>query len=87
MKENSTEASINSEKINNLIDFFEHNDMGEYLENMPEVQFDIDLKRKTCLVTIDEEILNKIVTIARVKQISSQSLINSWLREKISEYK
>jgi hypothetical protein len=32
------------ESLDELTDFFNANDMGEYLETMPEVAFEVDLK-------------------------------------------
>jgi hypothetical protein len=69
--------------VNDLVEFFETHDMGEYLQEMPEAQFDIDIKKRTHLVAIDEEIAERITTIAKSKKTSSESLINAWLREKV----
>ena len=69
--------------IDDLAEFFETHDMGEYWQEMPEAEFDIDIKKRTHLVAIDEEIAAKITTIAKSKKTSSESLINAWLREKI----
>ena len=70
-------------KVDELVEFFETHDMGEYWEGMPEAQFDIDIKKRTHLVAIDEDIADQITTIAKSKKTSSESLINAWLKEKI----
>jgi hypothetical protein len=70
-------------KVDELVEFFETHDMGEYWQEMSEAEFDIDIKKRTHLVAIDEEIAERITTIAKSKKTSSESLINAWLKEKV----
>ncbi|MBU0701235.1 BrnA antitoxin family protein [bacterium] len=71
--------------LNKLVEFFETHDMGEYWDDLPDVRFDIDIKKRTHIFTLDEDLVEKVTTIAQAKQIPSISLINEWLREKILE--
>lgn len=69
--------------LDELVNFFDTNDLGEYWENMPEADFEVDLKRRTHLFSIDSELAVRLTEIAKSKQMSSQALVNVWLREKI----
>ena len=60
--------------------------MGEYEGDLPEAHFDIDLRNKTHLVAIDEETNNRLTEIAEKEQTPAESLVNSWLKEKLSSY-
>ena len=71
------------DSIDNLVKFFETRDMGEYWDQLPEAQFDVNIKRTKHLVAIDEEISAQLTDIARSKKVSSEKLVNSWLKEKI----
>lgn len=71
--------------LDELVEFFDTHDMGEYWDQMPEAHFEVDIKRRIHLFAIDEELAGKLIQIARSRQISSETLINSWLREKILE--
>lgn len=51
--------------------------MGDYWDRMPEAHFDVDIKKKTHLVAIDEEIAGQITAIAKSKKTSSESLVLS----------
>ena len=73
------------ESIEKLVEFLEENDTSEYWDEMPEVHFEIDIKRRTHLVAIDEKLAEKVTEIARSKKTSSEKLINSWIKEKISK--
>ena len=71
--------------LEKLVEFFDTHDLGDYLDTMPEARFDIDLKRKTNVIALDEDLAERVSTIARAKHVSSKSLINKWLREKVLE--
>ena len=71
--------------LDKLVEFFDTHDMGEYWDGMPEAHFDIDLKRSTHLVALDDDLAKRVTAIARAKQIPSNTLINEWLREKVLE--
>jgi hypothetical protein len=71
--------------LDELVEFFDTHDMGEYWDHLPEAHFDIHIKRRAHLVAIDEELIGKLTEIARAKHVSAETLINSWLKEKVLE--
>jgi hypothetical protein len=70
--------------LEELVKFFETHDMGEYWDRMPEAHFDIIIKKRTHVFTLDEDVAERLTAIAKAKHIPSESLINAWLREKLS---
>ncbi len=74
-----------SDRLNDLVDFFDTHDMGDYWDQMPEAHFDVNIKRRKHLVAIDGTISAKLTEIAKSKKVSSENLINSWLKEKIRQ--
>ena len=71
--------------LDKLIKFFETHDMGEYWEKMPEAHFEVNIKKKRHLFSLDTELESKLTEIAKLKHVSSQKLINVWLKEKLQE--
>ncbi|MGB2841253.1 MAG: CopG family antitoxin [Halobacteriota archaeon] len=71
--------------LDELVKFFDTHDMGEYWAAMPEAHFEVDIKRKTHLFALDTELANTLIEIAKNREISSETLINAWLKEKIQE--
>ncbi len=53
MAKNKSKGLPLSRSLDELVEFFDTRDMGEYWEQMPEAHFDIDIKRRTHLVAID----------------------------------
>lgn len=72
--------------LDELVEFFDTHDMGEYWDEMPEAHFEIDIKKRKHLVAIDADLAEKLTQIAKAKRTPSEKLINSWLKEKILEY-
>lgn len=68
-----------------LVEFFETNDMADYWEQMPEADFEIKIKRRKHLIALEEDVVSQVARIAKSKMVSSEALINSWLKEKLQK--
>jgi len=73
------------DSINELVDFFETHDLGEYWEQMPEADFEVNIKRRKHLVALEEDVAARVTAIAKAKKVSSEALINTWLKERLRE--
>ena len=73
------------DSLDELRAFVESHDLSEYWDQMPEVNFEIDIQRETHLFSLDAELANKLTEIAKSRQIPSEALINVWLKEKVLE--
>ena len=73
------------ESLDKLVEFLETHDTSEYWDQMPEVHFDVDIKKRTHLVALDEDLANEVTEIAKSKKTSSEALINSWIKEGLSK--
>ena len=84
MARSKSKKLMPTESLDELVEFFDTHDMGELWGQMPSAHFDVDIKSRTHLVAIDEELANQLSKIAKSRRTSSESLINTWLREKVS---
>ena len=66
-----------------LVEFFDTHDMGEYESELPEAYFDVDIKRNHYLVSVDGYLMNKLLEVAQEQQVSVEMLLDSWLKEKL----
>lgn len=80
MEENKL-PSFNS--VQDLVDFFDTHDMGEYMEYMPEAHFDVALKQNIRLVAIDEAVMQQVSQIAKSQDVSAEQLINTWIKDQL----
>jgi hypothetical protein len=86
MAENDLQTLPAFASLDEMVDFFDTHDLGDYLDQMPEVHFDVNLQRRTYLVAIDENIIRRLAEIAKQEHISPEALVNRWLGERISSY-
>jgi hypothetical protein len=84
MPTNKKKALLAKDSIVELVERFDTQDMGELWDQMTEVDFDIALRRRKHLVALDDDLAGKVAKIARSRHVSSESLINSLLREKLA---
>jgi len=73
--------------VDELVEFFDKHDMGDYWDRLPKAEFEVNIKTRKHLVAIDEKIIPSINQIAKSKKVTSAKLINTWLREKIATSK
>jgi len=83
MSGNKSQSMPKFTSLDDLVEFFDTHDLGEYLDGMPDAHFEVDIQRRTHLFALDEELVDKLTEIALSRQVPSTELINSWLREKI----
>ena len=72
------------ESLNELVRFFDSHDLGDYWDQMPAADFDINIKTKKYLIAVDKEIMPKLNRMAKSKKIPAEKLVDTWLREKLA---
>ncbi|MEO7672618.1 MAG: CopG family antitoxin [Pyrinomonadaceae bacterium] len=86
MAENSEKKLPKFDSVEALTEFFDKNDMGDYFDSMPQVVFDVELGHRKHFVAVDEDVAEKLSEISKHEHLPSGAIVNSWLREKISDY-
>lgn len=71
--------------LDDLVEFFETHDMGDYMDSMPEIDVEVDLQRRTYIVTLDRDLATRLSDISRRMGVPETRLIRSWLEEKVTE--
>ncbi len=67
------------------IAYIETHDIGDELEAMPEVHFEISPRLRRKRYPLDDELSENLVNIASQRGIPTEALLNRWVREKIIE--
>jgi hypothetical protein len=81
MNENKLPEFVSLEE---LVEFFDTHDMGEYYDGMPAVHFDVDIERRSFLVSVNKDLMKRLTEIAKARHTSTEALVNSWLEEKVT---
>jgi hypothetical protein len=80
MVENKPKKMPEFDTLDELVSFFDENDMGEYWEDLPEVDLEADIQTQTYMVTLDNDLARQVAQVARAKQLSPFELIESWIK-------
>ena len=65
-------------------DFWDKHDITDYWDETKEVKFKASLKKEPKYVALEESIAKKALAVAKKKRVSIETLVNLWLKEKLS---
>jgi hypothetical protein len=71
MEKSKTKSIPKFSSLDELVAFFETHGMGEYWDQMPEAHFDIEIKKRTHIFSLDEDMAETLTKIAKAKRIPS----------------
>ncbi len=87
MKENNIKNATSISKASSMEEtgeFWDNHSLADYWDQTEEVEFEVRAKRRR-RVTIDPEVYSKIATQARMRGILPETLVNTWLTERLYE--
>ncbi|MBI5841337.1 MAG: hypothetical protein HZB19_14655 [Chloroflexi bacterium] len=88
MRENKTKRDPvpkNFKNVEEASDFWDTHDLSDYLDSTKEAYFDVDIQRRVYLTALEPQLARKLMEIARKQGITTETLINVWLTEKMEE--
>lgn len=71
--------------IEEAAEFWDTHDLGDYWDLTREAHFEVELQQQFFLTALEPELTRKLSEYAHKQGISSQTLINLWLSEKLAE--
>jgi len=73
--------------IEEIAEFWDTHSLADYWDVTEEIEFEVDITKEPRWIELDEEIAQKVYEVAKRNNISVQILVNSWIKEKVWEYK
>jgi hypothetical protein len=83
MSEGKTSIS-NASTYEEMGEFWDSHEITEYLDQMPEVHFDVNIPSKR-RVAVAPSLIEPLTTISQRKGLTLTELVNLWLAEKLRE--
>ena len=65
-------------------DFWDSHDVTDYWELTREASFEVDIQRRVFLAALEPELAKKLTAYAHRQGVSTETLINVWLTEKLA---
>ncbi len=72
-----------SRTLEEMADFWESHSLADYDDQTYEVEMSFDPSARRSVVTIEPELMLDISQMARARNVSTQTLINVWLRQQV----
>ena len=79
------ENSLHFETYEEAAEWFDTHDMADYEHMLKPVEFHVDLRKDRNWVELEHHLAQKIRTVAKEKGVSTRSLVNEWLYEKVGQ--
>jgi len=71
--------------IEEAAQFWDSHDLSDYWDMTEAAEFDVDLTSRRYLVALDPALVNQLTEAARRRGVTTETLINLWLAEKLRQ--
>ena len=85
MPKNKPKTLTAHNSIEDLVDFFDTHDLGDEWKQMPEAKFEINIQHRKHLIALEEDIATQVTRIAKANRVSSETLVNTWLKDRLQK--
>lgn len=65
-------------------EFWDTHDLGDYEDQLTKVSVEVDLRLRTFLTALEPDLAKKVSAYAVTQGVSTETLINLWVREKLA---
>lgn len=72
-----------STSIEEIVQFWDTHSTADYDDEMEDVAFDIDLREEVFVVALVPELAEVIGRAAKARGVTTETLVNLWLAEKV----
>jgi len=66
-------------------EFWDTHDLAEYWEQTYPVEFEVDIQSEVTYYPLDTTLSARVRSIAKQRGVSSETLLNLWVQEKLQE--
>jgi hypothetical protein len=88
MRENKTKSESipgSFKTVEEAAEFWDNHDLSDYWALTKEANFEADIKRRVFLTALEPQLAKKLMEVARKQGITTETLVNVWLAEKLEE--
>jgi len=83
MQDDRVSSISGSRTLEEMADFWDTHSLADYDDQTYEVEMSFDSMARRSVVTIEPELMLDISQIALARNVSTQTLINVWLRQQV----
>lgn len=83
MQEDKISSISGARTLEEMADFWDTHSLADYDDQTYEVEMSFEPSARRSVVTIEPELMLDITQMARARNVSTQTLINVWLRQQV----
>lgn len=72
-------------QLDEAADFWDSHDLGDYWAQTRRAIFDVQITSERNYVAVENSLAEKLAELARARGVSVETLLNLWIREKVSQ--
>ena len=80
----NTKTPEDFETVKAASDFWDDHSAADHWDGSAEAAFDVDIKKEPRYVALESGLSKQVIKISRQKGVTPETLINLWVKEKIS---
>jgi hypothetical protein len=84
MNKNVTSLSKNS-SYNEIGDYWDIHDVTEIWDQTKKVEFDVQIESEVTYYPLERNLSEKVQNLAKKRGVSSETLLNLWVQQKLQE--
>ncbi|MCB0257003.1 MAG: hypothetical protein KDI55_25065 [Anaerolineae bacterium] len=85
MAEDRLSSISQSRSVEEMAEFWDTHSLADYEDQTYEVEMTFDPAAQRSLIGIEPELMNELRRIARQRQVSTQTLVNVWLQQRVDQ--
>ena len=85
MAENRVSSISQARTLEEMADFWDTHSLADFDDQTHEVEMTFDPSARRSVVGIETELMAEIRRIAKERQVSTQTLVNMWLRQRVDQ--
>jgi len=66
-------------------EFWDTHDLADYWDQTESVEFEVDIRSETTYYALDKQLSQKLAKVAEERGVSTETLLNMWVQEKLLE--
>ena len=84
MRKSKTSIS-NARSYEEIAEFWDTHDLSDFWGKTRATRFQVDIQSEVTYYSLDKTLSKKVQSVARIRGISPDTLINLWIQEKLQE--
>jgi len=85
MAEGKVSSISQARTLEEMADFWDTHSLADFDDQTHEVEMTFDPSARRSVVGIETELMAEIRRIAKERQVSTQTLVNVWLRQRVDQ--